>query len=323
MIEVSGLTKHYGPIAAIEDVTFSMEKGEILGLLGPNAAGKTTTMRILAGFSPATRGTAKVAGFDVAEQPIEVKRRVGYLPENVPLYPEMRVCRFLSYVAEVKRRLSRSERRAEVGRVIERCGLRTVQDRVIRNLSKGFRQRVGLAQALIGAPPVLILDEPTIGLDPKQIIEIRQMIKNLAEEHTVLLSTHILPEATMLCNRVVIIHRGRVVAKDSVSNLAAAGSERALLEVQAAGDRDGVRAALARVPGVEKVYEERPGRYLVVTSAKHLDAGLGSPSGRDVRESLAKAIIEAGYALHGLQQRSRTLEDIFVDAISSDEGTGA
>ena len=221
MIDVRGLTKYYGQIAAIEDVTFSVGKGEIIGFLGPNAAGKTTTMRILAGFSPATRGTATIAGFDIHENPIEVKRRVGYMPESVPFYGEMLVSSFLTYVAEVKG-VPRASRKREVGAIMERCGVSPMARRVMKNLSKGYRQRVGLAQALIGNPPVLILDEPTVGLDPQQIVEIRQMIKDLAGEHTVLLSTHILPEVSMICERVLIIDRGRIVAQDSLDNLAGA-----------------------------------------------------------------------------------------------------
>ncbi len=229
MIEVKGLTKYYGQLAAVEDVSFSVGKGEILGFLGPNGAGKTTTMRILTGFSPPSRGTAVVAGFDINTHPIEVKRRVGYLPESVPLYGEMLVSKFLRYVAEVKG-VERGRRTSEVGRVMERCGLSNVSERVCRNLSKGYRQRVGLAQALIGDPAVLILDEPTVGLDPRQIIEIRQLIKQLGEDHTVLLSTHILPEVTMVCGRVLIINRGRVVAEDTMANLAR-GTARTLEEI--------------------------------------------------------------------------------------------
>jgi len=215
VIEVEGLTKHYGAVAAIEDVTFRMAPGEIVGFLGPNGAGKTTTMRILTGFAPATRGRATVAGYEVHARPLEVKRRVGYLPERVPLYEEMTVAAFLRYVAEVKG-VGRGIRRAEVARVMARCGVDEMAGRLIRNLSKGYRQRVGLAQALVANPPVLILDEPTVGLDPRQIIEVRKLIKALAPEHTVLLSTHILPEVAMICERVIIIHQGRIAAEHRV-----------------------------------------------------------------------------------------------------------
>ena len=218
MISVQGLTKRYGPIEAICDLSFEVGERQIVGFLGPNGAGKTTTMRILAGFIPATQGRAVLAGYDVHREPIEVKRRLGYLPENVPLYPEMIVKSYLRYVAEIKGVL-RPSRIKEVNRVIERCGLEPIADRVIRHISKGYRQRVGLAQALIGNPPVLILDEPTVGLDPKQIVGIRKMIKDLEGDHTVLLSTHILPEVAMICSRVIILNQGRIVAEEEMSSL--------------------------------------------------------------------------------------------------------
>lgn len=213
MIEVQGLTKYYGSIPALEGISFQVPPGEIIGLLGPNGAGKSTTMRILTGFSPATRGSARIAGYEVHVAPLEVKRRVGYLPERVPLYEEMSVGAFLRYVAEIKG-VARKGRKEEVERVMERCGLTGFWKRLIGNLSKGYRQRVGLAQALVASPPVLILDEPTVGLDPRQIVEIRQMIKELGREHTILLSTHILPEVSMVCERVIIIHQGRIVAEE-------------------------------------------------------------------------------------------------------------
>lgn len=218
MIEVRGLTKRYGAVEAVRGVSFEVARGEIVGFLGPNGAGKSTTLRVLTAYTPATSGTAIVAGHDVQREPLEVKRRVGYLPENVPLYTEMLVRTYLAYVAEVKGVPGR-ERATEVGRVMERCGLGPMGKRVIHHLSKGYRQRVGLAQALIGNPPVLILDEPTVGLDPKQIVSIRETIRELAQEHTVLLSTHILPEVSMLCRRVVILNRGRIVAQQDLSDL--------------------------------------------------------------------------------------------------------
>jgi ABC-2 type transport system ATP-binding protein len=229
MIEVQGLTKYYGAIPAVNDVSFQVGKGEIIGFLGPNGAGKSTTMRILTGFTPASQGTARVADFEVHASPIEVKRRVGYLPEHVPLYEEMVVSGYLSYVAEIKD-VQKSSRKSEVARVLERCGLEHMARRLIRNLSKGYRQRVGLAQALLGSPPVLILDEPTVGLDPQQIIEIRNMIKDLGGEHTVLISTHILPEVSMVCDRVLIINEGHIVAQDSMENLTGTGASKRTLE---------------------------------------------------------------------------------------------
>lgn len=242
MIEVKQLTKHYGHIAAVQDISFEIGKGEVVGFLGPNGAGKSTTMRILTGFFPATSGTARIAGFEVHAEPLEVKRRVGYMPERVPLYEEMTVNAFLRYVADVKD-VPRGQLAAEADRVAERCGLADMRQRLIRNLSKGYRQRVGLAQALIGNPPVIVLDEPTAGLDPRQIIEIRQMIKELGQEHTVLLSTHILPEVSMVCERVLIIHRGRLVSQARMEELTAAGGRTLEEAFMAAISRDTEAAA--------------------------------------------------------------------------------
>jgi len=219
MVEVRGLTKYYGDLCAIQDVSFSAQKGEILGFLGPNGAGKTTTMRILAGFLPASEGTATVEGFDVATQSLEARSRIGYLPENPPLYHDMTVSSYLTFVGLIKG-VGRSEIASALKRVLEKCSLTDVATRIVGRLSKGYRQRVGLAQALIHNPPVLILDEPTIGLDPKQIIEIRGLIKELAGDRTVILSTHILPEATQLCAKVVIINEGRVVVEKELKELA-------------------------------------------------------------------------------------------------------
>ena len=230
MIAANGLTKFYGPTAAIRDVSFEIGQGEIVGFLGPNGAGKSTTMRILTGFSPASSGTAVIAGHDISKDPVAAKRNIGYLPESVPLYHEMVTRSFLAYAAEVKG-VPRFKRSAEVGRVMERCGLSHMANRTIGHLSKGYRQRVGLAQALVGNPPVLILDEPTVGLDPKQIVEIRQMIKALAEDHTVLLSTHILPEVATICRRVLIINRGAIVAEGLMEDLTRKDGSRTLEDV--------------------------------------------------------------------------------------------
>ena len=218
MIEVQNLTKHYGPVTAIRDVSFAVAPGEIVGFLGPNGAGKSTTMRILACFMPASSGTARVAGFDVFRESMEVRKRIGYLPESVPLYTDMRVAPYLDFVAEVKG-VPRGTRKKRVAEVMDRCLIADVQNRLIRNLSKGYRQRVGLAQAIVSDPHVLILDEPTIGLDPRQIAEIRSLIKSLAGEHTVILSTHILPEVSMVCSGVVIINRGSIVAQGPIDRL--------------------------------------------------------------------------------------------------------
>lgn len=306
MIEVSGLTKVYGSITAVRDLSFRVEKGEIIGFLGPNGAGKSTTMRILTGFTPATSGVAKVAGYHIEDQPIEVKRRVGYMPENVPAYGEMLVGAFLRYVAAVKG-VPRDDVGREVGRAMERCGLADMANRVVRNLSKGYRQRLGLAQALIGNPPVLILDEPTAGLDPKQIIDIRQLIKSLAPEHTVLLSTHILPEVTMVCERVIIINRGQIAAQDTMHNLTGGDSES--LEVEALGVSDTITSRLNAIGDVTNVETLGGGRYRVV-----------SPRGKDVRGAIVQALSNAECSLVGIQRKGRTLEDVFVEAVAADRG---
>jgi ABC-2 type transport system ATP-binding protein len=304
MINVSGLTKYYGSLLAIEDVTFEVATGEVVGFLGPNGAGKTTVMRILTGYMPASRGTASVAGFDVHEAPLEVKQRVGYMPENVPLYDEMTVAAFLRYVAEVKG-VARSARNTEAGRVMERCGLAHMARRVVRNLSRGYRQRVGLAQALVGNPPVLIFDEPTVGLDPSQIIEIRNLIRGLAGDHTVLLSSHILPEVAATCSRVLIVHRGRIAAQDTVAALS--GGTRRLLEFECAGPTAQIRELVTAIFGVGEVVSAGAGRY-----SAELDGD------EDPREQVAAALVNAGLGLRALTLRRRTLEEVFVDITSRD-----
>jgi ABC-2 type transport system ATP-binding protein len=227
MIEAKDLTKTYGELRAVDGVSFKVDPGEILGFLGPNGAGKTTTMRILTGFLPPTSGQVVVAGYDVQEQPMEVKRRIGYLPETPPLYSDLSVLSYLSFVAKIKG-IPKAERQERIDWVLTRCGLSEVRSRLIGNLSKGFRQRVGLAQAIVHKPDVLVLDEPTIGLDPRQIREIRELIRELSKEHTIILSTHILPEVTMICTRAVIINRGRIVLEGKVADLT---KERTLEEV--------------------------------------------------------------------------------------------
>lgn len=306
MIDVSGLTKVYGGITAVRDLSFRVEKGEIIGFLGPNGAGKSTTMRILTGFTSATHGIAKVAGFHVEDHPIEVKRRIGYMPENVPAYGEMLVSSFLRYVAAVKA-VPRAEIKKEVDRVMEHSGLRDMANRIVRNLSKGYRQRLGLAQALIGNPPVLVLDEPTAGLDPKQIVDIRQLIKGLAPDHTVLLSTHILPEVAMVCERVIIINRGQIVAQDTMHNLT--GGDVESLEVEALGITETVAARLSGVDGATKVERLGHGKYRVL-----------SPRGTDVRGAIVQALAGEECKLVGVQRKGRTLEDVFVEAVAADRG---
>ena len=307
MIEVQHLSKRYGRVTAVDDVSFRVERGEILGFLGPNGAGKTTTMRILTGYMPATEGKAIVAGFDVFEQPIEAKRRTGYLPETPPLYPDMSVGEYLSFVAKVKG-VPPGERQQRIRQVMARTRVDDVVDRLCSKLSKGFRQRVGLAQALIHNPDVLILDEPTAGLDPKQIIETRQLIKELAGDHTIILSTHILPEVSQTCQRVVIINKGRVVAIDTPDNLTARlrGSETMYLQVDAPGmNVADVGATLGRVPGVTRVVESDRRDGL---AAYEVD----SERGRDVRRELASAVVNRGWGLLELRPMRMSLEDIFL-----------
>jgi ABC-2 type transport system ATP-binding protein len=304
LIEVQHLTKRYGRTTAVEDVSFRVEHGEILGFLGPNGAGKTTTMRILTGYLPATEGRALVAGFDVFEQPIEAKRRTGYLPETPPLYPEMTVREYLTFVARIKG-VPAAERRTRVGATIERTSLVEMADRHCGKLSKGYRQRVGLAQAILHNPDVLILDEPTAGLDPKQIIETRELIKNLGGTHTIILSTHILPEVSQTCQRVVIIHRGRVVAVDTPDNLTARlrGAETLYVQVDAQGQDAG--PALERMAGVTSVAVAD--RRLGIVSYE-----VSSEPGRDIRRELAREVIARNWGLLELRPMRMSLEDIFL-----------
>jgi len=318
MIETRGLTKYYGPKMAISDVTFQVEKGEVLGFLGPNGAGKTTTMRILTCYLSPTRGSAQIAGFDIFEQPLEVRRRIGYLPENVPLYREMRVSRYLDFVAEVKGIGGRTSRRAQVGKAMESCGLLEVQERILGHLSKGYQQRVGLAQALLGEPAVLILDEPTVGLDPKQIIEIRQLIQALGRDRTVILSTHILHEVEMTCGRVIIINEGRIVAQDTPKNLTRRLQGGARVEVVVGGDAPPAR--------VTKLLEALPGTLKVETLPP---AGKGaarflveSEVGRDLRPEIAEALVRDRVPLLSLREQDLTLEEIFIQTVNADDGKG-
>jgi ABC-2 type transport system ATP-binding protein len=303
VIEVQHLTKRYGRVTAVNDVTFRVERGEILGVLGPNGAGKTTTMRILTGFMPATEGKAVVAGFDVFDQPLEAKRRTGYLPETPPLYPDMTVREYLEFVAKIKGVLS-ADRRQRVQTVMERVRIADMANRLCSKLSKGYKQRVGLGQAIIHNPDVLILDEPTAGLDPKQIIETRALIKELAGTHTIILSTHILPEVSQTCQRVVIINRGHVVAVDTPDNLTARlrGSETLYVQVDANGDAPGI---LGRVSGVTRVTESDRRGNLVGYEVE-------SEQGHDVRRDLARTVVDSGWGLMELRPMRMSLEEIFL-----------
>jgi gliding motility-associated transport system ATP-binding protein len=316
MIEVQNLTKRYGPVTAIQDVSFAVAPGEIVGFLGPNGAGKSTTMRILACFIPASGGSARVAGYDVFRESMEVRKRIGYLPESVPLYNEMRVAAYLDFVAEVKG-VPRSARKRRVADVMDRCLIADVQSRLIRNLSKGYRQRVGLAQAIVSDPHVLILDEPTIGLDPRQIAEIRSLIKSLAGEHTVILSTHILPEVSMLCGAVIIINRGAIVAQGSIQQLVEQFFPTSRVEVELAGPRGAIRDGMRAIQGVVRVDDSATsgdgvGRY-VVESAR----------GRDVRGEIFQLAAQQKWSLLELRQVGMTLEEVFMRIVAGEESEAA
>jgi ABC-2 type transport system ATP-binding protein len=315
VIEVQHLTKRYGPVTAVDDVSFKAERGEILGFLGPNGAGKTTTMRVLTGYMPATEGKAIVAGYDVLEQPVEAKRRTGYLPETPPLYPDMTVEDYLSFCARIKG-VPKSERASRLKSVMERTQIADMAKRHCAKLSKGYRQRVGLAQALLHNPDVLILDEPTAGLDPKQINETRRLIKGLGGDHTVILSTHILPEVSQTCNRIVIINRGRVVAVDTPDNLTARlrGSETMYVQVDALGGN--AESMLASVPGVTRVS---------VSDRRDAVAGyeVESETGRDVRRELAAAVVGRGWGLLELRPMRMSLEEIFLQVTTEDAAESA
>jgi gliding motility-associated transport system ATP-binding protein len=309
MITVKELTKRYARNTAVDHISFEIQKGQIVGFLGPNGAGKTTTMRMLTCFLPPTAGTATVAGFDVLEEPMEVKKRIGYLPETPPVYPEMRTGEYLEFVGRLKG-LSNPELSKRVDYVCERCSVADVRDKLIGKLSKGYRQRVGLAQAIIHNPDVLILDEPTAGLDPKQINETRDLIKSLAGDHTIILSTHILPEVEQTCEQVIIIAKGKVIATDSVSNLQnrARGVESVLLEV--AGRNGEVDAAtmqtrLEKIAGVSKVHfkEKRQTRNIFE---------IESVKDKLVRGDLARAVVEAGWDLNELRSSAMSLEEVFL-----------
>jgi len=311
MIEVHGLTKQYGPVSAIRDVSFSVEPGQIVGFLGPNGAGKSTTMRILSCYLPASRGSARVAGYDVFTQSMDVRKRIGYLPESVPLYAEMRVATYLDFIAEVKG-LSRNERRRRIADVLDRCLITEVQHRLIGKLSKGYRQRVGLAQAIVNDPDVLILDEPTIGLDPRQITEIRSLIKSFAGRHTVILSTHILPEVSMVCDGVVIINKGAIVARGAIDTLVEQFFPTARLEVEVVGPPPAVREMLRAVPGVVSVHDEAvtggAGRYVVESSRE-----------RDVRGEISRVASQQQWSLLELKRIGTTLEEVFIRIVAGEE----
>ena len=304
MIEVEHLSKIYGATSAIEDVTFSVQAGEILGFLGPNGAGKTTTMRILSGYLPATNGTAKVAGFEVHENLMAVRQRIGYLPETPPLYPDMTVQGFLNFVAQIKG-VSAGDRSSRIQSALEKTGLVDRRKTIIRKLSKGYRQRVGIAQAIVHDPPVIILDEPTVGLDPRQIIEVRNLIKQLANDHTVILSTHILPEVSMTCDRVTIINQGRVVATNTPDGLMAQLMGGSGYELEVEGNWSAIAQVLEGVPNVSAI------EPISVSNNRHrirVVSASGAEPGRDI----ATVLIRNNLGLHEMRRVQASLEDVFL-----------
>ena len=305
MIEVEHLSKNYGDLVAVRDLSFKVEKGKIWGLLGPNAAGKTTTMRILTGYLPATEGKATVAGYDVFEQPNEIKRIIGYLPEVVPLYPEMTVSDYLDFVAAIKK-VPRAKRKAALDRAVKISGLENVRKRLIKNISRGFKQRVGIAQAMIHDPEVLVLDEPTIGLDPAQIIEIRELIKSLRGEHTIILSTHILPEVTQTCDGVVIISEGQLKASSSLAELTALFGELDGVILKLRQGQDEAVSQLGKIPGVARITRQN-GEIAVEWSRA-----------KDLREEVSATVVQKGWGL--LEMRSvMNLEDLYLRIVSGGE----
>ena len=312
MIEATGLGKRFGARHAVRDVTFSIGAGEIVGFLGPNGAGKTTTLRMLTGFLPPTAGEARVAGFDVVSQSMEVRSRIGYLPETVPVYRDLTVSAYLDFVARLKG-IARGEQARRIATVVDACGIGDVRGRRIGALSRGYRQRVGLAQALLNDPDVLFLDEPTVGLDPKQIVEIRELIKSLAGRRTVLLSTHILPEVNVLCRRVLIIHKGRLVADARPEDLRARGQGRLRIEVEARAPQDTLAALLARVAGIAAV------DTLETNAHGDARARVTALDGDDPREAIAAALVAAGIGLRSMSVASASLEDVFLELVTREE----
>ena len=308
MIEIKELTKYYGLKKAVDNISFNVDKGEILGFLGPNAAGKTTTMRVITGYLPATSGTASVDGFDVFENQIEVKKRIGYLPENPPLYMEMTVLSYLKFVAKIKG-IPAKEVKGKIDRVLDICSIGNVSHRVVGKLSKGYKQRVGLAQALIHEPEVLILDEPTSGLDPIQINEVRELIKDIAHDNTVILSTHILPEASKMCQRIIIINEGKLIAVDTPENLRNRMSNASQLQLKVEGPADKIIEKVKTVAGVNDIKFDDDENKFVVESELN----------RDIRKELAKVIVDNNWGLLELRPVDISLEEIFLKLTTKEE----
>lgn len=316
MIEVEHVTKQFGPILAVDNISFSIDRGEVVGFLGPNGAGKSTTMRILAGFFPPTSGHARVGQLDVVTQSLRVKQLVGYFPERVSVYPELPVRSFLDFVAEAKD-VPRAERKAEIARVVEACGLEAVKNRIIGHLSKGYRQRVGIAQALLHKPQVLILDEPTIGLDPEQVVEIRKLIRDLGAERTVILSTHILSEVSSTCDRVIVIDRGRILASQSLAELRDQLQRTRQVRVEVEGPEAQVRGVLGQLPGVEGV--RSPGGGVRRPEENGTVSLLVDYTGADIRKQVSKVILEHGWGLLEVRSLEPTLEDLYLQLIRDTE----
>jgi ABC-2 type transport system ATP-binding protein len=316
MIKVTDLTKKYARNVAVDHISFEVQKGEIVGFLGPNGAGKTTTMRMLTCFLPPSAGSATVAGFDVLEQPLEVKKRIGYLPETPPLYPEMDTAEYLSFVGKLKG-LSPGDLRQRIDYVCDRCAITDVKNKLLGKLSKGYRQRVGLAQAIIHNPDVLILDEPTAGLDPKQINETRDLIKSLAGDHTIILSTHILPEVEQTCQKVIIINRGKLVATDSVQNLRSRARGAELVLVEVAGRNGNLESAT-----VQSRLEQIAGVGRVIFKDGHQNRNTFEVESRKgfVRGDLARAVVEAGWDLNELRPAAMSLEEVFLQLTGNEAG---
>lgn len=312
MIQVENVSKRYGQRTAVDKLTFTVNQGEILGFLGPNGAGKSTTMNIITGYLSATEGSVKVDGHDILEEPHEVKKRIGYMPELPPLYPDMTVRDYLAFAAEIKG-VGRAARAAAVDKAMDMLQLGDVRGRMVKNLSKGYKQRVGVAQAIVANPPVLILDEPTIGLDPQQIIETRSLIRGLGKEHTVILSSHILPEIAAVCDRVLIINRGKIVASDTTDNLSRGLSGESRLALRVAGPEDEVIRHLRSVANVRKV------ESLGSREAGTVDVTVEAPPAHDIRRPIFEALAKAGTAILSMRSQDLTLEEIFLNLITREE----
>ena len=315
MIEIQNLTKRYGQIKAVDNVSFTVNKGEILGFLGPNGAGKSTTMNILTGYIPATDGKAMVSGFDVMSQPLEVKKRIGYMPEHPPVYMDMTVTDYLNFVGDLKK-VDKKQKKSQISDIMELVKITDVRGRLINNLSKGYKQRVGLAQALLGSPEVLVLDEPTVGLDPKQIIEIRKLIKALGKEHTIILSSHILPEVSAVCERVVIINNGKIAAVDTPEELAKNFGSASRLLVTVVGPKSSIADKMREIYGIKLVEPNMEKEKDVVSYIVESDTDI------DVRKPLFFAMAKLGYPIIEMKSMDMTLEDIFLQLVTEEKEVG-